>query len=794
MNGIKKYILGSIANRKKYFVGYRKRIFICFGLMLVVVSVSLTLYGVISDRNILFDHLRSSGSYLVGNLARNSEIGVFSEYREYVKTPIAAIMHQKDVAWAAVYTINGTVLHEQTKKSIQMPDLDHELLTVMRTADRQSVIQHRTAVGPHSYLECFAPVFLHSTGVVPGVFERSPASVNKKEVIGIARVGLSLARPEQRTAEIIKTAGGLVALCFLLGLYALFLIGRKISVPLREAADSARQLGRGNLGTRIPVNSEDELGDLARSFNQMADDLQLNLKRLQASEENVRKRGEYLANLLDSASVVIIETDTQGTIQMFNRFAQAIFKCSQADAVGRSILDILESDRADGIGDIEQHIRSLPDGETVCTVKDGEHAIISWVVTEIHDAEARVTGYLLIGTDMTERKKIEDRLKQFEKLRALGEMAGGVAHDFNNLLAAILGRAQLIKSQIENSGDSCADSMRHCFLESIDVIERASVDGAETVKRIQEFARVRKDEQQFAVLNIEKIIENAIEYTKSRWKDTCESQGVKVIIKKEFERVPSIQGSPAELREVFTNMINNALDAMPGGGEIAFHTHCIDDMVRISVKDTGYGMPPEVQERMFDPFYTSKGPHSSGLGMSVSYGIISRHNGSITVRSKENEGTEFIICLPSSKEKEISDTGQAQEEVPASPGETGRKILVIEDEKYIRDILYDMLTAQGHDVTTASGGLDGLQYFEKNEYDMVFTDLSMEDMTGWDVIKAIKKKSDVSIALITGWGAQIDDREKQEHNVDIVINKPFSMTQIQQVICRFTEKNRPSPS
>jgi len=185
--------------------------------------------------------------------------------------------------------------------------------------------------------------------------------------------------------------------------------------------------------------------------------------------------------------------------------------------------------------------------------------------------------------------------------------------------------------------------------ESIEVIEKAAMDGAETVRRIQEFARKRKDDHYFSQVDINDLIDGSLEFTRIRWKNKSETKGIQINIQKELSPLPPIAGSASELREVFTNLINNALDAMPKGGHIKFKTSQENSHISIMVEDTGTGIPKDIKDKIFDPFFTTKGVQSTGLGMSVSYGIIKRHRGTIKVDSIKGEGTTFTIELPISE-------------------------------------------------------------------------------------------------------------------------------------------------
>jgi len=193
----------------------------------------------------------------------------------------------------------------------------------------------------------------------------------------------------------------------------------------------------------------------------------------------------------------------------------------------------------------------------------------------------------------------------------------------------------------------------------LEVIERAAKDGAETVRRIQEFSRQREEDRYFTIIDLNEIIEHALEFTSLRWSNDAESKGIKINIQKKLFTLPTTTGSAAELREVFVNLINNAIDAMPQGGDITIITFKEDSHIKIKVEDTGVGIPKEIEDKVFDPFFSTKGPQSTGLGLSVSHGIVNRHRGTMTVESVEGKGTTFTLIFPISQnivkkeEKEI---------------------------------------------------------------------------------------------------------------------------------------------
>jgi len=224
---------------------------------------------------------------------------------------------------------------------------------------------------------------------------------------------------------------------------------------------------------------------------------------------------------------------------------------------------------------------------------------------------------------------------------------------------------------------------------------------------------------------------------------------------------------------------------MPEGGQLTISTQPqTDDWVEVRIADTGIGMTEEVKGRIFDPFFTTKGVTNSGLGLSVSYGIVKRHGGEILVESEIGKGTAFILHLPIGYEQE-----EAEEKAIKPVKETRlARILVIDDEEAVRDILSQMLNAKGHDVVVAANGEEGIERFKNKEFDLVFTDLGMPKISGWEVSKTIKEiNPKIPIAMITGWGMEVNREKMSESGIDLIISKPFDFDQVIQLVSEAME-------
>jgi CheY-like chemotaxis protein len=228
------------------------------------------------------------------------------------------------------------------------------------------------------------------------------------------------------------------------------------------------------------------------------------------------------------------------------------------------------------------------------------------------------------------------------------------------------------------------------------------------------------------------------------------------------------------------NLIFNAVHAMPMGGQLTLSAEVVDAQVILSVIDTGVGMPPEVRSRVFDPFFTTKGVEGMGLGLSVAYGVIRRHQGTFEVESELGKGSAFRIKLPVAAVG-AGTANNSQSGVLSTPLRRSNmlRILVVDDEEEVRNLLKDILEDADCEAVTASHAYDGLKLFDQGGFDAVFTDVGMPGMSGWELARAIRQKNKkVPVAIITGWGEAVSTSEREDAQVDWVLSKPFSMAQI----------------
>jgi len=391
----------------------------------------------------------------------------------------------------------------------------------------------------------------------------------------------------------------------------------------------------------------------------------------------------------------------------------------------------------------------------------------------ITEEDRTLVGYIIVFRNITTNIEIGNKSALTKKLIALGQISSGVAHDFNNVLTGVLGRIQLLKRTVTDQ-----EVLRH-----LDMIEKSALDGASKVARIQEFARMPKS-RDFQSVNLKNLVTDVIEMTRPKWKEQSDHKGIVIEPIVEIKEDIYVLGDSSDLRNAFTNIIFNAVDAMPEGGIIEIWAEVMNNITRVYFRDTGIGMSDEVKEKIFDPFFTTKGVKGTGLGMSEVYGIIRSHNGKIEVQSKVGRGTTIIISLPSARriDREIV---AKKEEIKFFP----LNIMAIDDEEYILEVIRDILIDMGHQVATFSNVKEALEVFRSKSYDIVLTDLGMPEISGFEVAKTVKSiDRETPVILLTGWNIEERDDRKVASYVDYVLRKPFSMDNLCSIINESAKK------
>ncbi len=375
-------------------------------------------------------------------------------------------------------------------------------------------------------------------------------------------------------------------------------------------------------------------------------------------------------------------------------------------------------------------------------------------------------------------RSTQQEIIQRERMHALGRMANGIAHDFNNALAPIMGFSELLLMKPETLNEPKK------VLNYIEMIHSAAQDSAKVVARLREFYRYRDENEIFSPVVINDVVLQAISLTQPRWKDQALAAGVNIDIRTEMGDVPTVPGNESEIRELLVNLLFNAVDAIPKRGTVTVRTIVQGRWVVLTVADDGIGMSAEIKARCLEPFFSTKEDQGTGLGLGSVYGIARRHEGEIEIQSEEGRGTSVAVFFP--LEKGTRAPAPAKVVVPASPM---LRILVVEDEPLVREVIGVYLSEDHHEVTLAENGRIGLEKFRAAEFDLVMTDRSMPEMNGDALAVEIKKLNpDQPVLLLTGFGDIMSGAGEKPAGIDLIVSKPFTLTTLRTAIAKVTAK------
>ncbi len=445
--------------------------------------------------------------------------------------------------------------------------------------------------------------------------------------LGTLRIGLPLEELLNTQAHILKQIVMILLVTGGIMMTVILLFLRRMLYPLRVLAEAAHKIGRGQYGASVPVSSKNELGRLAQSFNQMSGNL---------ATTTISKN--YLDGIIQSMADILIVTDSQGNVLTVNDTASEILGYSETDLLGKPTLRLFNSQKAkDGDFLLEDLIRNgfIKNREIDLFTKTGDKIAVFLSGAVLKNMEDKSEGFVIVAKDLTERKKLESALVQSEKLSAVGQLAAGVAHEINNPLGIILGFSQSVVSRMKE------DDALSMPLKSI---VREALRCKDLVQNLLMFSRAQKSELQEAI-DLDLMLESALSLIEAQTK----TRNVE-LVKEISGELPKILANKVQLQQIIINLCSNAIDAMPEGGTLTVGAAVSNKRpthVEIQVRDTGTGIPKEIQSKIFDPFFTTKEVgKGTGLGLSLVYEIVNKHKGTIELESGEGKGTAFTVLLP----------------------------------------------------------------------------------------------------------------------------------------------------
>ena len=367
---------------------------------------------------------------------------------------------------------------------------------------------------------------------------------------------------------------------------------------------------------------------------------------------------------------------------------------------------------------------------------------------------------------LAELRATQQQRVQQERLRALGEMSSGVAQDFNNQLTVLLGYSDLL---LLNNAQMLGN--RPMAVRYVQTLRTAAQESAKIVGRLKEFSRPREAEDIFLPINLPKLVRETAELTQPRWRNQARADGRQIVVRLALDPVPDVPGNAAELREMVTHLIFNAVDAMPEGGTITLRTAAAGDgQAALEISDTGIGMTEEVRRRCLEPFFTTKDQApGTGMGLSVVYGIVKRHDGALDIVTSAGNGTTMRVRLPA---HEAAKTPGGLADDSQRPGRTLR-VLLVEEDAMVREVVSEYLRRDDHEVSTAVTGSEGLEKFEAGTFDLVVADLALAGINGEGLAAAVKQRTTTPVILLTGFADQLLTPDHKPANIDAVLVKPL---------------------
>ena len=373
--------------------------------------------------------------------------------------------------------------------------------------------------------------------------------------------------------------------------------------------------------------------------------------------------------------------------------------------------------------------------------------------------------------DISREHELRFRVIREQKFRTLGSLAAGVAHNINNRLTPVLGWTEMLQERLNADEAIAGDELKH----ALTVIHQGASDSVETVRRLQEYSRPARVKGPEAV-QLRDVLEQLLALTRPQWDNEAARRGIRYEIDLKADPAPAVLAVASEVREALLNILENALTAMPQGGRLTLHVRGEDERAIVSISDTGKGMNPEVQRLAFEPFFTTRSTEGgTGLGLSLAQEIVQRYRGTISLSSAEGVGTTFTLSFPSI-------TAEAARTPAFLPTLEPLRILAVEDEPEVLDVLRAMLSAAGHTVFTAASGREALELFDHETVDLVLTDLGMPGMTGLALAEQLKRQRAIPILLLTGWADELDAATAP--SVDMVVAKPFTRERLFEALAR----------
>ncbi|MCX6145123.1 MAG: PAS domain S-box protein [Ignavibacteriales bacterium] len=497
--------------------------------------------------------------------------------------------------------------------------------------------------------------------------------------------------------------------------------------------------------------------------------------------EQLRKSEERYMDLFEHSPDMYHIVNRQGIIISCNQTEADRLGYRKDELVGHSLLTFYAPENRVAVQslvtDVFENHREVSGHEQQFMAKGGEIVDVSVSTSIVYDESRKPAFIRIVARDITEKKKLESKIFHAQRIDSIGNLAGGIAHDFNNILTSILGSTAIMKRKMRKNNQ---------WYHFADIIETAAKRGAGLTRQLLTFAR--KSTPQFRPIIVNDIIEETLRLFER-------STDKSIAIKKELTNdLAIIKGDDGQLQQAILNLLINARDAMPNGGTITIRSQALNPDIRsasvfgdaragefasVAIRDVGAGMSQAVQQRIFEPFFTTK-DKGTGLGLSVVYGVVNSHGGFITVQSEVDKGSQFTMFFPLVADREKFQRSLKEQRLRHG----SERILVVDDEEHVREMICRMLQTLGHDVDFVESGQEAIDLVEKKEsFDLVILDMNMPTMSGKETFFKLKEiEPDLRVVISTGYSNASLEPNSLNDFVDGFLQKPYQMEELSKVL------------
>jgi len=730
-------------------VTIRYKLLCAFSLLAVFLGLFVFIFFPYQQRRQILEQARENSLSIAYMTADNLAVGLEFEDRAIIQEVLQILQQKRDFEYVVVLDKTGGIFEIINSGKITDPtNLDNAEIPICTIADDTAITK------------------------IPITYQNS--------TVGMLLLGLSI---KNSIAAIERTTmiALVVSIVLVLIMIALsFLIGNIITRPIHRVIAASSKIADGDFSNRLAVHTHDEVGQLADAFNKMSTKLEIGISELERSEERYRLHFENVSDVIVSYTTDMQVLDVSPSVERFLGY-------TADELIGRRFQD-LNIFAEQSMHEAQEKLNKLLQGDEIFPAeyefitKDGVRKYGEVSTTPLREG-GNVTKLLSIVRDTTDRKDIEERLLQSQKLEAIGTLSGGIAHDFNNILAIILGHTELAMDLI---------SKKHTAYAKLEQILRASLKARDLIRQILSFSR--KTASKKKALHLGALTKETLTLLRSTIPATIE-------IKQETDCASDIiMADATQIHQMILNLCTNAEQEMhETGGILTVSLTNVDltedDILqyqdlkpgthtKLTVKDTGRGIDADIMNRIFEPFFTTKqkgNVKGTGLGLATVHGIIKQHKGDIHVESRPGAGASFQVYLPVVKAHKPEDTP-----LPSTPHPTGsERILVVDDEQQLAEMVQQVLEHLGYTVEIALDGEEALELFRRqaHAFDLVITDQTMPYMTGDVLIQKLRTvRNDIPVILCTGHSDLITEKKIQEQGINRFVMKPYKIHTIAKII------------